>query len=357
MKSRNNSVTVVLVAGGVLIALCAVVLLLQWPNEPRSDEQVTPLKLDTLHRGARESSLPRLPTAGAPQRPGTAPKGLVAPERPRAGPESVVGRVVDVATDEVLPDFQVHVLPARSDLDPMTRLEEVAPDTFHHREGVFRIPQKPGAYDVVVLAPGFQPSVIRDWLVPAADARPVRIPLDRGPGISGTVIDAYNGQPLVGVAVYLHVVRLDDPGSVVPQRRRALTQHDGRYSFSPLPSGQYSLSLLEPNNRIDFASSIWVGSGTSLHDLYLLPRHTLIFQVHEIDGRPAPGARVTLQGNGLSRSELASETGQLFMEHLLDGTYQVEVRHEGFETVHEELFLEGGAGQHMSHLYLRAFSD
>ena len=357
MKRSSVGITVVLIAGGVLAALCAVALLLQWPDEPGSAEQVTPLKLETLRRGGRESSGPPLPTAGSPASASDAPQRVPVPPRPRAGPDSVIGRVVDGATDEVLPDFQVHVFPARSDLDPMSRFGEVGPEAFHHREGVFRIPQEPGEYDVVVIAPGFQPSVIRDWVVPALDGRPVRIPLDRGPGISGTVIDAYNGQPLIGVAVYLHVVRLDNPDDVVTQRRRAITQHDGRYSFSPLPSGQYSLSLLEPDNRIDFASQIWVGTGTSLRDLYLLPRHTVVFQVHEIDGRPAPGARVTLQGNGTSRSEVANETGQLFMEHLLDGSYSVEVRHEGFESVREELFLEGGAGQHMSHLYLRAFSD
>ncbi|GJM21111.1 MAG: hypothetical protein DHS20C15_10260 [Planctomycetota bacterium] len=357
MKSSSVGITVVLIAGGVLAALCAVVLLLQWPDEPGRAEQVTPLKLTPLQRSGGEASLPRLPTARQPARKKEGPQRVTPPPRPRAGPDSIVGRVVDGATDKVVPDFQVQIFPARADLDPMSRFGEVAPEAFHHREGVFRLPQKPGKYDVVVLAPGFEPSVIREWLVPAADGRPVRVPLDRGPGISGTVIDAYNGQPLVGVPVYLHIVRLDDPESVVTQRRRAITQHDGRYSFSPLPSGQYSLSLLEPTNRTDFAGGVWVGKGTTLRDLYLLPRHTVVFRVHEIDGRPAPGARVTLQGNGTSQSVVANDAGQLVMEHLLDGTYSVDVLHEGFESISEELFLEGGAGQHLSHLYLRAFAD
>jgi len=355
MKRSGSGITLAIVAGGVVAALCAAVLLLQVTGEPGRSEEVTPLAAPApLPR--RRAALPEVPAvAGLPDAPplGRAPLQF---ERARVGPDAILGRVVDAETDTPVADFQVHILPA-ADGDPMERLREAEPEPFHHRDGVFKIPQPVGEYDVVVIAPGFQPSVLRDWVVPAADGRPVRVPLDRGPGISGTVIDTYSGQALAGVEVYLHVTRLNDPDAVIPQRRRAVTQHDGRYSFSPLPAGQYALSLIEPHNRVDYVSTVWVGTGTSLQDLYLLPRHTIVVYVHEIDGRLSPGARVSLRGSGAVRSATTDEQGVALLEFLLDGEYRVEARQEGFEPVSQELVLQNDSGQHVRHLYFDEFAD
>lgn len=355
MKRGGSGITLAIVAGGVLIALTAAVLLLQVSGEPGGSGEVTPLTpVAPLER--RRPDLPTVPPVATLPSTARPESRRIEVERPRVGPDALLGRVVDGATGEPVADFQVHILTA-AEGPPMERLREAEPEPFHHRDGVFKLPRPKGLYDVVVIAPDYQPSVLRDWVVPAADGRPVPIPLDRGPGISGTVIDTYSGQALAGVEVFLHVTRINDPEAVIPQRRRAVTQHDGRYSFSPLPEGLYALSLLEPNNRVDYVSTVFVGSGTTIQDLFLLPRHTVVVYVHEIDGRPSPDARVALRGSGTVRNARTDEQGVALLEFLLDGSYRVEARQDGFEPIEQELLLENDAGQHVRHLYFSEFAD
>lgn len=346
MNRQGVGISIVLAAGLTLIGLLAAVLVLEFRSAPDQEQSVIPLGSQGRPTD-RTATLPD-PLIGSNAH-ATRPERVSMPG-PRRGPPVVLGRLEDAATGAPIQDFQVHILPVAEE-DPLERLAEHPARPFHHREGIFRVQQEEGAYDVVAVAPGFEPTVVREWAVPPVDAIPRRIRLQRGPGIQGTVYDM-DGVVLPGVSVFLHIEQLYDPQTKPPIRRMVVSQHDGQYSFSPLPPGEYSLSLLEPTNPIDRLVGLRVSAGTTVQNLFLRPRHQLIVFVHRLDGGSGQGARVSARRPGGLRHATSNPGGRALLEHLLDGEYELSVALEGYVTTTEALRLDTGAGSHVRHVYL-----
>lgn len=269
---------------------------------------------------------------------------------PRLGPERITLAVRDAQTGRPVPQFQLNVVPF-AEGDPLTRLGLAERQPIRRRDGIFGVDKDPGHYDVVVLAPGYQPEVLRDVEVPALDARPLTVLLDRGPGIAGTVYDS-DGLRRGGVAVFLGVTRLYDEDAEPPTLRRVSTGLDGGFSFSPLPAGEYSLSLLEPDNPVDRVAGVRVATGTTRLELLLSARHRLTVQVESHEGRPLSDVRVELRSGGHFASGVTNRAGIALLDDLPDGDYELIARHPLYEEQSEAVELIGGMGTHLQHLRL-----
>jgi hypothetical protein len=281
-----------------------------------------------------------------------APVPIDAPILPM-GPEMIIGRVLDSETGRPVPAFQITILPHSTEPVPL-RLSrgEVNPVPVRAPSGIFRFKSDPGHWDVVVRAPGYEPFVLDDVAVPRADGSPIEIRLSHGPSLTGLVHDQHNF-PVVGAQVYLKVTRLFD--DVPPPRHMiALTDQHGRFRFSPLPAGEYSLVLLEPDNPVDRLSGILVDGSTTDVTVFLAPRHEFMASVQDGYGRPVRDARVEITSLAQHASGRTSPSGQTLLSWLQDGFYTVKVSRAGYETTTEQVVLEGGQGQMVRWYTLRA---
>jgi hypothetical protein len=310
------------------------------PNRPASAEPELPVAGDGATPQPRQAEL----SDGSPAEPPGPP-----------GPDGVLGRVTNASTGEPVEAFQVHVVPASPE-DVWERLSTSVSHPFRRRTGVFLVDVEPGSWDVVVQAPGFQPAVQLAVDVPAATARPVEFALQRGPGIVGTVVDE-NGMYPAGIKAFLHVVELRDPEAVPPRIRVTETGPDGRFSFSPLPSGEYAVSLLELENKIDRHPAIRVDGGTTNIEMYLSPRHQLTYQVQDAHGLPVRGVLVELRGGVHYSRGRTNESGTVLFEYVPDGTYEVKASARGYEELTQELELVGTVGAEVRWLQLRSTSE
>lgn len=290
------------------------------------------------------SELPVAPDS--PDRGGStaAPKPMEVEPPPPQGPDGVLGLVLDAATGDPVPVFQVHVLYAEPG-DPLSRLAEGPSKPFHVLTGVFFVPQDPGRWDVVVQAPGYLPSIQTGVNTPAREREPLRFELARGAGIVGLVLDEAL-MPVAGVDTFLHVTELFDAADKPPLIRTGKTGADGRFSYSPLPNGEYAVALLEPDNAVDRTGGLRVSGDTVKIDMFLRPRHELTVTVQAEDGSPLADVLVE------ARSTLAhfargktNENGMVLLEYLPDGDYTLKATLSGMPPHSEEFELFGGSSQ------------
>jgi hypothetical protein len=269
------------------------------------------------------------------------------------GPEMIIGRVLDELTGEPVAAFQVTILPHASE-PALERLEraEVNPVPVRAPSGIFRFERDPGRWDVVVRAPTYEPFVLSDVRVPREDGTPTDIALSHGPSLTGLVHDQHNFA-VANAQVFLKVSRLFDDAPR-PKRLTTRTDEHGRFRFSPLPAGEYALTLLEPDNPTDRLGGILVDGGTTDVTVFLAPRHKLIVSVQDGYGRPVRGAGVELSSADQHANGRTSPSGQVLLNWLQDGVYSVTVGREGYETIHEEIVLEGGQSEMVRWFTLRS---
>ncbi len=349
--SRRSPAILLAVVGLVLVA-AATGLLLLGDDEQGDPAELRPLGHSSAETGAGALPAPARSPAGAELAP---PRGPAAEriEQPvvRLGPKEIAGRVIDGQTEQPVTSFQVDVLPHDPGRDPMERLTDSTSQPFHTRFGVFRVEQKPGLYDVVVHAPGYRPSFLTALPVPADDGTPIAFVMDRGSGIAGQVYDVH-GLPVPDVPVFLEVLRLvnDVPA---PERKIARADEHGEFHFSPLPQGQYALTLLERGNLLDRQGPVYVGQGLTRISMPLTPRHQVLLRVQDLQGRAVGGARVELRGSGRVFDERTAGEGQVVFRHVPEGSYRVTIRCEGFAPFEDGFVLQGLQGEAVRWFTLR----
>ena len=344
MRSSSPLARLVLIVSALLVLALVVVLYLALRP---------PLETGGTGSGTLPSPVAsghaELPTPAAGET-GDVPQPLPEPDAPpveRLGPNAIVCRVIDDATSQPVPAFSVDVLPA----EPGPPLERLAaahdrPEgtkPFTSAAGVFRLERTPGSWDVIVSAQGYLPGVLAGVVVPAVNAQPTEIRLLRGPSIVGLVTDV-SGRPAPDVPVFLHVTRqfTDAPP---PEVTIARSDAGGRFRFSPLPPGEYAISMLELDNTVDRLSGLRVESGTVDVSLPLQPRHQVVFVVRDPADRPIEGATVELNGAGGSSSDSTNAAGQAVLRYLADGEYDLSIARDGYEPLADRVPLQGGAGE------------
>lgn len=352
MPRPSTSIILTLFSVGALLVLGLAVMLLEGGGqpapEPRQESGAVVALPDASAAQPVLEGLTRPPSTRARQARPKAPRQV-----PHRGPLQIIVRVSDRASGKPVPSFQVSIL-EHTAVAALERIEEREPQAFHLREGIFRVQKDPGSYDVVVMAPGYLPGILADVPIPAENGTALELPLDRGPGIAGTVIDS-EGLPRAGIDVYLETLSLRDRAARQTLRTKAVSGVDGRFSFSPLPAGEYAICLLWPNNLDDRIAGIRVAGGTTEVPMRLLARHQVSFRVMNNQDQPLRSARLEIRGAGRYASAATNATGVAVIDNLPDGEYQITVRQNGYRELVEELELVGGLGQHVR--YIRLLSD
>lgn len=286
--------------------------------------------------------------------------GLRAPDRvrqpvlreppPRLGPQVIALAVTDLATGKPVPAFQVTALPAGPG-DPLRRLEEGVPRPFQMRTGIVSFGADPGTYDVVVMAPSYLPATLRGVIVPALDGDPLPLGLSRGAGIAGHLYGS-DGLARSNVNVFLEVLQLHESGAEPPRYTVVRTGMDGGFSFSPLASGQYAVTPLQPDNTLDRVAGVVVSGGSTQVEIHLVPRHQLAVQVRDERGLGVRSALVELRGPGQFYSATTTDSGRVLFENVDDGEYELNVTAAGHLPLSEPVSLSGGAsnGIHFANL-------
>lgn len=255
-------------------------------------------------------------------------------------PNDIILRVVDDATGNPIPDFQLFVLPPGNE-PPMKRAAKAIPERVKQRTGLHRIQRNEGVYDIVVHAVDYMPAIHEQVSIPPPTRSPLEIRLSRGAGILGQV--TMEGFPAKGIQVFLHVTFLK-PGGHQPRRSITVTDNAGQFRFSPLSEGEYAVTLLEPGNMAERYGAIQIKEGTIQIHMDLIRRHQLTVEVRNTSGTPLNGALVEISGPGTTAQGHTNTAGLVILDHLLDASYELRVASKGFGEVKQSFKLTGGSG-------------
>lgn len=180
-------------------------------------------------------------------RPGEAPKVLVLTRL-----SSLSGSAVDSLTGNPVSSFEVFVSLASlgsAEANTSDTRGELVPREFIDPRGMFRIDGlRPGSFFLAVRARGFAVWAQRVTLAPGEDTD-VRVLLERGWTLRGTVVDRETGLPIPNARVVCsrHGRRQEDlPCHVTLSDTRDWTDAMGQFAVSGLDPGEYSVSTHHP---------------------------------------------------------------------------------------------------------------
>lgn len=199
------------------------------------------------------------------------------------------GEVISVLSGRALQRFTLTIQTPRSDGRYMRNAWS---GTVKTPDGRFERPLTPGTYKLVVKADGHAPREYDRVVVEEGiDPPEVRVTLDAGGGIEGTVKDS-GGKPLRGTWVYARVYRV--PGETVPQIDWLLGGGDssdskGRFFIQGLAPGTYTVEVNMGSRGAARELVVVRGLEMVRQELVLLPTGTVQIKAHDEEGKPVPG--------------------------------------------------------------------
>ena len=267
--------------------------------------------------------------SGEPGPDGSAPAVLAMNGRPSAvtgpvNPAMAAGSGDDSAAD----GFPVTGRIRQPDGAPVSGAAVTLIDTSGHQagrtsagpDGSFRIPA-PGAglYTLIAMAAAHQPQASMVRVGNSADG-PVQhdVTLAGTSQLTGIVHAAGSGEPVPRATVTLAGPR----GEVVASRN---TDPTGRYLFTELVAGDYTLAVSAPAREPTALLVAVSGGGETVQDVELAGRSRLAGTARTADGRAVPDARVALldpEGN-VATVTTTGPDGSYSFENLPPGDYTV----------------------------------
>jgi len=243
----------------------------------------------------------------------------------------VRGRVTDLDGNPVH-SFWIRAHPHLSTPGPV-RVKRA----FHNAGGRFELTTRrdralpEGTYDLEAGdAQGrVSPSIRGIEVAPGSVVPPLHFRLGPGGAVSGKVRGP-DGRPAAGVDVQIA------PAGRAVRRFFATTNARGAYRVGWLPAGSYHITAEAPDRAGRSASFSIARGGEARVDLALQRGARLAVTVHDPEGRPLPGARLTLDPGRTTpftkpawrnRPNVADASGRAVLEHLEPGTYDVWATH------------------------------
>jgi protocatechuate 3,4-dioxygenase beta subunit len=276
--------------------------------------------------------------------------GVVAPaegvELTVTGAGQIRGRVVEAESGRAIPDFQLRYQPdAQGGMRFVMRMGPgrgrgpYEKESFHAEDGSFALEDVPaGRWTVEAFASGYQPGSTSAVTVGEGEAAEgVEVRLSKGGVVTGRVLEARTGRPILDAAV-----RAELSGG--EQRRgmfriggeggddEATTDAEGRYEIAGLAPGTWVLTASHPEWS-EATASVELKDAPATADIRL-GRGGAVGGTVLAAGRPVAGAQVTLSaagdtgfraGAGMSggseQSALSDEGGRFRFERLSPGRY------------------------------------
>ncbi len=233
------------------------------------------------------------------------------------------GRVVDLE-DRPIAGAQV-LLQAQE--PPNGAVEVLSLDAADERsaasdaDGRFAIEDiRPGAYEVVVSAEGYQPQPPTPVLLALhEDPDELVVSLEPGAVLEGLTLSA-DGEPVAGARLLVG-------------EQSARSDLSGRYRASGIRPGQHTLEVRHQEyNRL--LQPVEIETGRNELDIYFDPGHQVSGRVVEEDGLPVADAFVHLRSEAFRNSRhykaASSETGRFELPQVAAGEYVLEVEKPGY---------------------------
>jgi hypothetical protein len=211
------------------------------------------------------------------------------------------------------------------------RDDELAPPVESDAAGKFSLWVSPGRVRVAATAEGYAPGDA--W---GAAPGSFDILLTPESSLAGTVIDAATGEPVVGVTV-----TVDSNDSAVTDRDpRDITDEHGAFRVARLGPGRYLAHARAPHGYGMSEGSVLVALGQHVDGvtIRLHPAYRVTGTVVRPDGSACDEASVSLSDRLAERwaelrQDLARVDNELHADGVLPGTYQVNVRCRGFQSL------------------------
>ena len=223
----------------------------------------------------------------------------------------------------------------------------VTPFTVETSEnGTFRFEQVPVGLIMILEAglSGFAPVKKEHLVARAGKSTRIELTLPIPSSICGMVKNrAGEGAPSVKVVLGESAISFSSPQGVKP--KESLTDRDGRFEFSDLPEGKYTLKLLESGYLRKSLSGITVLPGETIDDIVLVLDEGLAISgtISDQAAEPIPLADITATrslnlGNiGESITDMqnpiearADESGRFEIKGLDSSAYDLKINAEGF---------------------------
>jgi protocatechuate 3,4-dioxygenase beta subunit len=246
------------------------------------------------------------------------------------------GRVVDLQ-DQPIEGAQVAVT-------ALPRMRLAATETRTAADGTFSIPnlRPKDSVALEVEKQGFVRASFRSVEVPGRE--PLRIVLTPAVRISGRLVDEVKRQPVpeAEVAVYRAGTRFVASGRVRGARvGRARAGADGRFVIEGVEPGKLILEAVAPG-FIDAQMPAFDAPGGRNVEIELALRRGAVVagRVLGPDGRPVPGARVSLSSG--DRTTSSDKDGNYRLEGVADGLRTFIAEHDEYQRAVQDLKVELG---------------
>jgi protocatechuate 3,4-dioxygenase beta subunit len=263
-----------------------------------------------------------------------------------AGTGQLRGRVLEAESGRPVPDFELRYEPDQQggmrvffSSGPGGGRGPYQRQSFHAEDGSFVLDEVPaGKWTVQAFARGYQPGSASGLTVAEGDATDgVEVRLSRGAVLSGRVLEARSGRPILDASV-----RVDLSGganrmaSIVmtgeKAENEATTDADGRYEIAGLAPGAWRVTASHPDWS-EASASVDVKDAPATLDLRLGKGGAVAGTVLA-GGRPVGGAQVALSAAGDSgfrpsagfvgggeQAALSDDGGRFRFERLAPGRY------------------------------------
>ncbi|MCP3978090.1 MAG: hypothetical protein GY716_01995 [bacterium] len=187
--------------------------------------------------------------------------------------------------------------------------------------------------------------------IEAPNADPVEVSMDPASNISGLVLTAEDGTPIAGAEVVLsrrQTIEMGGNMMMTMMMEDTTTDSEGRFVFEDQAPGKISLRGVATGYQEAKRDNVEVPKGEDLEGVEL-PLDAGAFvqgRVYAPDGRPMPGARVQLAGDGggpfRMMGQEADGNGFYRLEGLEPGAQSVEAHHDDYPRAVKDIEVEPG---------------
>jgi protocatechuate 3,4-dioxygenase beta subunit len=172
--------------------------------------------------------------------------------------------------------------------------------------------------------------------------------------IQGRIVDD-DGEPVEGAKVGVFSALPPFAGL-----RSFTTTGDGVFSFSPAPAGRVRVIAEHEEKGVVASAELTMVQGSSVQGLVLAlgPTHVLRGSVSDRDGKPVPGATITVESTpGIARASSSDDKGLFRVSRVPRQASAVLVRASGFEDARLALRGPGQSGEEIVDVRLGAAPD